>query len=171
MADSSIWKEVIQTTAKAFSLSAEQTQALLGKDIANLIAALPFIAGCGHPGRTACAHVGTYLLSFKAGAYFNADAGDNLGIYDRLSLVYGFQGGNPGLIRKGMALLALNMLADYKRDQASDAQKGKYNPLNAGAFVYETEKAKLEADIDAVVSPDIDAILTKEVAVQVWWQS
>lgn len=156
------WAEISDEIAQAFRMSEEQASFLRKKSIARLIAAIPFAAGCEHPARTAVAHLGTYLLSVRETKhFFNATPADDGSIFDRLALISCFSGGDQRVIRKGMSLLALNMLNDYRRDQEVDRCVGKYNPVAAGAFDYESERIALQKNVDDVESPLLDAVVSK----------
>lgn len=164
------WKDVIRNTTGAFRMTAAETDRMLAHSISNLIAALPFIAGCENPERTASAHLGVYLLSCRNKEYYNHAPEDDGDIFDRLALINQFNDGDRAVIRKGMSLLALNMISDYNRDRAEDLVAGKYNPLTSGAFSYGEVTEKLLRDIEAVRCPDIDEIITASEAFMAWWK-
>ena len=143
---------------------------LRDKRIAKLIGALPFLAGCEQPERTAVTHLSTYLLSIKeTKPFFNADPSDDIDILERLRLIMNFRGGDPNIIDKGMSLLALSMLDDYKRDIHIDETFGKYNPVGAGSFDYESTREKLLSRIDTVACPQMDEILNSDMGGESYW--
>lgn len=155
------WGAVASDLAAAFRMDAAEAEALKGNRIAKLVAALPFLAGCDDAGRTAVAHLGTYLLSVReTKPWFCARPEDGASLFERLRLGANFKGGDEAIIRRGMSLLALNMISDYKRDLEEDAAAGKYNPLAAGDFVFEDAVEELEWAIAKVPCDEMDQIIT-----------
>jgi hypothetical protein len=165
-----IWPQIAGSVAAAFRMDQEERSRLEGKRIATLIGAIPFLAGCEQPARTAVTHVGTYLLSIKdTKAFFNADASDDVDVFERLRLIMNFRGGDQRIIDKGMSLLALSMIDDYKRDIHIDETFGKYNPVAAGAFDYESTREGLVRRIEAVDCPPMDEILDSGMGTEGYW--
>ncbi len=153
------WPKIVGSLAEAFRLDHQERSWLEAKSIAQLIAAIPYLAGCEQPTRTAVAHVGTYLLSVQATKpYFNADPSDDGDILDRLRLIMNFRGGDRRVIDRGMALIGLTMIEDYKRDTYIDGVLGKYNPVASEAFDYDATKAQLMDLYQKVDYPAMDAI-------------
>lgn len=164
------WPEIAESIATAFRMDHEEAEWLENKRIAKLIGAIPFLAGCDQPGRTAVTHVSTYLLSIKdTKPFFNADPADDIDILERLRLIMNFRGGDPRIIDKGMSLLALSMLDDYKRDIHIDDTLGKYNPVAVGAFDYESTRADLLRRIETVACPQMDEILNSDMGTESYW--
>jgi hypothetical protein len=155
------WLAIAKDLALSFRMTAAEEEGLRKNMIAKLIAALPFLAGCDDAGRTAVAHLGTYLLSVRETKHwFNATAGDSSSILERLWLGANFRGGDEKIIERGLSLLALNMISDYKRDIEEDAALGKYNPLAAGDFDFKETVEKLEWTIVTTHSPEMDEIMS-----------
>lgn len=153
------WAEISASVAEAFRMDAKERAWFAGGRIARLIAAIPFLAGCEEPERTAVAHLGTYLLSTReTKAYFNASSGDDSSALERIALISSFKGGDARIIEKGLCLLALNMVSDYKRDIEEDARLGKYNPIAAGAWDFESTVVDLEYKIVSVSCEEMDEI-------------
>ncbi len=156
-----LWLELAGDLAAAFRMDAAEAEALRVNRIARLVAALPFLAGCEDAGRTAVAHLGTYLLSVRdTKRWFCATPEDGSSIMERLRLGASFKGGDKDVIERGMSLLALNMLSDYKRDLAEDAALGKYNPLAAGDFSFEETVESLEWAIAKRPCDEMDEIIS-----------
>lgn len=163
------WNRIVSTVSRAFGFSPIETEAFRDKKIAKLIGLIPFAAGCGNPERIAVAHLGTYILSVRAKEYFNPVPEDDANVFSRLDLISHFPGGDPDIVRKGMALLTLNMIADYQRDVDEDVQIGKYNPIASGSFDYETIKDGLIEIIERVECPEMDAVLDVEGSLEAFW--
>ena len=127
-------------------MNAEETEAFKNKEIAQLIAAIPFLAKCDNPERTALNHLASYVLSIRVATkpYYNCVKNDHSGkdITKRLETISHFTGGDKAILDKGMNIITLNMIADYERDQEEDKISGKYNPVSDGILNYEKEKKK-----------------------------
>jgi len=155
-----LWLEIADDLIAAFRMNALEAKALRENRIARLVAALPFLAGCEDAGRTAVAHLGTYLLSVRdTKRWFCATPEDGSSILERLRLGASFKGGDKDILQRGMSLLALNMISDYKRDLAEDAALGKYNPLGAGDFKFEETVEELEWAIAKRPCDEMDEII------------
>jgi hypothetical protein len=151
-------------------MSEEETQKLKEKNVAKLIAALPFLAECEDAERTAVSHLGTYILSLRETKhYFNATSGDNDSVFKRLRLISNFKGGKKEIIARGMSILALNMVDDYKRDVTLDEIIGKYNPVGDRAWDYEKTREKLIKTIEAIDCPEMDTIYSEGPGTMDWW--
>ena len=164
------WNEVADSLADAFRMQPHEREWFKNKPVARLIAAIPLMAGCHDAERTAVAHLGTYLLSIKSTKpYFNATTTDDTDIFERLRLGTNFVGGDQSVIDKGMSMLALSMVIDYARDIDEDAKRGKYNPVESGAFDYQTVRTDLERRIAAVECPEMEMILRDFDTQDGWW--
>lgn len=164
------WAEIADRVADAFRMGAEEREWFRNKEVAKLIASIPFLAGCDDAERTAVAHVGTYLLSIKeTKPYFNASSGDDGSIFDRLRLIAQFKGGNPAIIDRGMSLLALNMIIDYRRDAAEDVVLGKHNPVSSGSFDSDAIIADLKRRIEGTPCPEMETIFDSTLGPLAWW--
>jgi hypothetical protein len=153
------WMEISDRVAGAFRMTPDERERLSQGRIAKLIAAIPFLAGCEDAERTAVAHLGTYLLSTReTKCYFNARSEDGASVLERLRLGSNFKGGDARIIEKGLCLLALNMVSDYKRDIEEDERLGKYNPIAACAWNFEDTVVDLEYKIVSVVCEEMDKI-------------
>jgi hypothetical protein len=155
----STWAEISDRVALAFRMTEEEKRSFAEGRIARLIAAIPFLAGCEEAERTAVAHLGTYLLSIKeTKSCFNAQPGDGVSALERLRLISGFKGGDARIIERGLCLLALNMVSDYKRDIEEDAALGKYNPIAAGDWDYKDTVVDLEYRIISIECEEMEEI-------------
>jgi len=166
------WAEISDRIAGAFRMTEEEKARLASGMIAKLIAAIPFLAGCEDAERTAVAHLGTYLLSVKeTKPYFIARPEDGASPLERLRLGADFKGGDRRIIEKGLCLLALNMVADYKRDIEEDAALGKYNPIAAGAWDFESTVADLQYKILLVPCEEMDALAPITAIPMIFWST
>ena len=157
------WPAITETVAEAFNMDAKEREWLRNKNIAQLIAAIPFEAGCEQPERTAVAHLCTYILSVKeTKPFFNADVTDDIDVLERLRLIMNFRGGDRRIIDKGMSLIALVMVDDYQRDITIDKMLGKHNPVASGAFDYTETRADLIRRIETVDCPALESIYAED---------
>ena len=163
------WDTIVDTVAAAFNLKADDTKKLKNNKIPQLIAAIPFIAGCDDPERTAISHLGTYLLTVRTEKIFDHRPSDDTDLLRRLRMINNHVGGNKKLIKRGLNMILLNMLSDYQRDQEIDQKAGKYNPISAGKINFDKEKQKLENQINNVRSPYMDEILTVAEVPDTFW--
>ncbi|WP_455382554.1 hypothetical protein [Salinispira pacifica] len=164
------WTEISNRVAAAFRMSDEERARFQAKDVARLIGSLPFLAGCDDAERTSVAHLGTYILSIReTKPYFNATQGDNESVFDRLRLISSFKGGDASIIERGMSLLALNMVHDYRRDAAEDVFLRKYNPVSDGSFDHDALTTELKQRIERTSCPEMDEIMDPEVGPLGYW--
>lgn len=165
----STWLEISDHVAETFRLSAEEKSQFRGSHIAKLLGAIPYLAGCESPMRCAVSNLAVYMMSTgSAKKAFNATAGDDHDVFARLSLAR-YEGGNQAIIDRGMALIALNMIADYKRDVIFDVASEKHNPVASGAWDYDEIAGDLIGRIEAVDCPEMDDIADVHTIVDKNW--
>jgi hypothetical protein len=167
------WREIASIIAASFAMDADRSERLLGNATAKLIAAIPFLAGCREPGRSAIAHLATFVVAGNepGAAAFDHRPGDDYDFLARLGTIAHFEGGEPALIDRGMKLLAAMMIEGYSRDLESDRQKGLYNPLAEGIWDAQSGLAALRKSIGATDCAEMDAIAAPEGGKgAVWWQ-
>jgi hypothetical protein len=164
------WKEIVSVLASCFSMDGPRASRLEGNTTAELIAAIPYLAGCREPERTALAHLATYILAgTDAGSkVFDHKSEDNYDILARLAMIAGFEGGDPAIINRGMKILAKIMIEGYKRDVATDLAEGQYNPIASGDWDADEKISSLTSAIATVASPEMDAIVSSGVRAG-WW--
>jgi len=167
------WERDLLNVAEAFAMDQSERTRFAAKPIARLIAALPYIAGCERPERTAIEHLGVYVLSVRCTRYaFFATPDDDRDILARLEPIMRFRGGRRSIIERGMALLALNMVADYSRDQGVDRVLGKYNPIAAGAWDADEMAGALRRRVAEIDCPEMDEIMSStagDEGADDWW--
>ena len=154
------WDGIVGSIAEAFCFDHDESLRFAGKDLAQLIGATPFIAGCKDPLRTALSHLGTYVLSVRLHDAALARPTDNEYLFRRIELLGNFIGGDAALTGRSMNLVALYMLADYVRDAEEDTVAGKYNPVARGAIDVVAERERLLDEITHVPCPEMDRILS-----------
>lgn len=164
------WLELVDRVSLLFHVSEDRKEKILRNKAMKLTAAIPFIAGCRNPMRTALSHLTIYTAAASEGGkdVFGHRFSDNDDLFTRLERISHFEGGDERLIDRGMALLALAMLEDHKADAEEDRLKGKYNPVNSGAWNYEETAAKLKSRIKALPCQAMDSIYGPDQAPSYW---
>jgi hypothetical protein len=158
-----IWNMISEDVANSFRMDDEEKKRFKEKRIAKLIGSIPFLAGCKDAERTAVTHLGTYVLSCRETKhYYNANELDNETVFERLRLISTFKGGNQRIIDKGMSLIALIMISDYRRDIGIDDAIGKYNPVGDGAFDFNMLQLELLEKVNSVECVQMDEIYSWE---------
>ena len=165
----STWLEVSDHVAGQFGLTEGKRQALQAKKIARLIASIPYLANCDEPFLLAQANLGHYVMSCGVGKNLYAPTPENsTDVFGRLSPAQ-YKGGDHGIILRGMSLIALNMIADYKRDVEHDRSVGKYNPVGEGDWDFVQLRDRLLANVEAVDCAEMDEIIDVHTIMNVFW--
>ncbi len=152
--------EVFSAAIDTFRFTEAEKEKFLCKEVAQLITAIPFVAGCADAKRTALAHLAIYLTDLRGGdAIFEHSQEDNNSVYSRLRLISSFKDGDEKIIHHGMTLLALCMLDGYKRTEDKDAEIGAYNPLNDGSWNYDVLRTSLLNDIKQNPCKELDSLM------------
>lgn len=102
-------------------------------------------------------------------AFFH-NPNDNNNILKRLDSINHFDGGDKKIIEKGMKLLALNMVHDYKRDIEEDKINNKYNPISFGVWNYKEIVTQLVKEINAIDCPLMDNYFTAADTPFMYWR-
>ncbi len=155
--------EVFTAVIDTFRFTDEEKEDFLGNEVAQLVAAIPFVAGCEDAKRTALAHLAIYITELRGGAIiFDHCEVDNNSVYTRLRLISSFKGGDEKIIHHGMSILALIMLEGYRDSTQKDRLNGIYNPLNEGAWDYNILLANLKNDIEEHPCIALDMLVFNE---------
>ena len=151
------WDYLATETARVFNLTDKETVQLYNSNTAKIIAAIPFVAGCKEPERTAIAHLCIYEAEIKGfQKYYAHLPSDDEDIYNRLAFISTFEGGNPAIIEHGMSILAYIMVEGYNRSKEKDLRNGIYNPIVNGKWDYRKLKNQLLKKIYNFDCPEID---------------
>ncbi len=155
------WYYLVKETARVFRLTEKEINRLENSNTAKIIATIPFEANCKDPERTAIAHLCLYVAEIQGYQKFcSHQISDDTDIFNRLSFISTFEGGNQTIIEHGMNILALIMLEGYKKSELKDKQNNVYNPLVSGVWDYRQIKNKLIWEINKIKVPDLDWIFT-----------
>lgn len=166
-----MWEKISGRVKTVFNFGIERSEWLKENKTARFIAEIPFLAGCDKAEETALSHLAIYLLalddSTKEVFFHNPE--DDKDVYSRLAPIAGFKGGNQDAIDCCMALLALCMVSNYKKDIENDKKIGKYNPVGAGVWNYEEMSAGLITEINSRITEDIKQFYTVDDALKSIW--
>ena len=165
----STWLTISEKVATRFRMTNEELEELRGHTISKLIASIPFLAGCENPERTAISNLAVYMMSVGATKdAFCATPADDADVFARLRMAR-YEGGDPAVIRRGMSLIALNMITDYQRDVEDDLAAGKYNPIANGTWDFQQLHDELLDNVLTIDCPQMDEIATVEEVKNGWW--
>lgn len=162
------WREIASIIASTFSMDDTRARKLLSNATAKLIAAIPYLAGCREPMRSALAHLATFIVAGTPAAekIFDHKAEDNYDVFARLATISHFEGGDPAIINRGMKHLAQMMIEGYKKDVGSDKAAGLYNPVADGSWNAEEKLASIASSTAAVPNAEMDSIVGP---IGTWW--
>ena len=154
------WESMSIKLTEIFRLTDSESENLKNSKTAQLIAAIPFAAGCKQPERSAFGNLCLYLAE-KQSITGPGDhcPEDDVSIYERLRPLMNLEDGNFAVITHGMQLLALVMINGYKHSKENDIENGIYNPLNAGIWNFEQLKEHLISEIQAHPCTELDKII------------
>jgi len=166
------WSNLSGRAGVILNYGIKEKERLKNSKLARLITATPFLAGCEKAEETAFSHLILYLVSMDESArtlYFHKPI-DDRDVHTRLFPVSNFLGGDAVIIQCCLDLIALTMLANYRKDAEEDKSLGKYNPLNAGKWDYTAESERLVRQINENGTADIFTIYTIEDALKGYWK-
>jgi hypothetical protein len=167
--DDEQWESLTRLVAEAMRLGPSELERLRANKTAQLIAAIPVIAGCRDADRVACHHLATYLLADSASSIFDHRREDDRDAMARLERISHFPDGDRKLIERGMSLLALLMISNYEGSSETDRRDSVYNPLVSGSWNADDVRNPLIRRVRAVASPEMDAIIDLEQALRGSW--
>lgn len=153
------WDILSNCLIETFRLTDEESVDLRKNKTAQLIAAIPFAAGCEEPLRTALAHLSIYMTELRGGGEIGGhNQNDNENLYARLRLLSSFKGGDRDIISHGLDMLAFIMVQGYFYSKKSDEVFNIYNPLNNDAWDYESITKTLLEKIHSRKCEVLDAL-------------
>ena len=170
--DDALWRDLSARIAAAYRMTENEAARLASNRTARLVAAIPFLAGCDHPERTALEHLSTFVLSSTESCkrIFDHDESDNVSPAARLAPIADFQGGDRAVIEEGMARLAMIMANGYQKDLEKDKASGEYNPILAGAWKHETLAETFRISSRKKGSSPLDPVMTSDDALRDFWK-
>jgi|GEM_PF-453206 len=156
-----VWSDLLGRISTVFRLDGDRRTGLESNTVFRLVAALPYLAGCDEPARTALSHMATFLLAADDATrdVYAHGFRDSSDLQHRLEPISHFLGGDERLIRRGMRLLTLAMIADHVHDEQADRDDGKFNPVGAGHWDAEELMGRIRLELADIPCPEMDAIL------------
>lgn len=165
------WNTLLDVLKRQFNYDNARLESFRENRLLKLVAAIPFVANCENPYRTAIVHLSTMIIASEAGKdIFLHNFKDNSSLEKRLFSISHFDGGNQEIIKKGMNLLSLVMLSDHKIDCEGDLNSNKYNPINSNVWSHEKLMSKLLKECNSLPKSQLDDILSAEEATKVPWE-
>ena len=166
------WPMIRDQVERGLRLSKEEKRHLKGR-LAKLIAYTPYLADSTDPERVAVQHLMPFLgdIVNGDGSVFDARESDMQRVERRLNFLSTFPDGDERVIVLYTEYLKLIMLYDYREDAAEDADRGKYNPVNAGydveTMIRNTEE-KIAASQEELLSQFSD-FFHPDSGMETWW--
>lgn len=162
------WQYIVEEISRVFRFTEKEQKQFENSPTAKIIATIPFEAKCDEPERTAIAHLCIYVMELRGfQKYYSHLPSDDKDIYNRLSRISTYKGGNKEIINHGMNILALVMIEGYKRSIESDKVNNVYNPFVSGVWNYQSIKNKLVWEINKVTIQNLDWIFD-ECSIIIW---
>ncbi len=160
---------IMNEVCAEYKITGEEKEKFMKAKMPLFVSFLPFIARTDFPENDARHNLEIYVgeRKFYRDRYKHEPIHDQ-NPFERIKPMCQFSGGDKRIIDKGLSLMCITMLADYKKDQKEDEQKGKYNPLNSGAWMYEEILLKLKSYL-YLPCPVLDSIYSFDVAVEGLW--
>ena len=165
------WNDIVKRISSTFRLTREETEVLERNAIAKLVAAIPYLAGCDNPDRSAVGNLSSYIVAKNPVMrdIFDHRSSDDRHIMGRLWGISHFEGGDKRIIQRGRNLLLLTMVSNYGKDQTADDILDKYNPVSKGIWNHQELTSRLIDTIQAVPCPEMDEIFSIEAGTEGWW--
>lgn len=167
------WEEISGRVRTVLNYGIARKERLEKSKLARFIAAIPYLAGCEKPRETSFTNLLIYLVSLDESArdiYFHKP-GDDRDIYSRLRPILNYTGGDRKILDCCRDLIALCMVANYRKDAEHDQAIGKYNPVAAGVWDGDALQKKLMNAVNTSITPEIAARYTAEDAVKGLWEA
>jgi hypothetical protein len=166
-----IWDKIVSFTTDIFGLTPDKSEVLRNNIVAKIIAAIPYLAECYNPDRSAISHLGTYIISQHSLVHYiySLRASDTRSINARLVELSQFDGGDRKIIERGMNLLHLTMISSYRGVRSTDSVRGGKSKSitrkgNGGVSI-----SKLVRQIESVECKEMDEIFPVTRALQGEW--
>lgn len=166
----SLWFDLTDKLAKVFSLDRPALADIRSNAVLKLVGALPYLADCDEPERTALAHMSIFVLAGHPATkpVFSHNFKDSASLEKRLEPVSHFSSGNPEVIDWGMKLLMIAMIQDHLHDAEEDLEAGKMNPINAGHWDGKELIEQIRCDMPQLTDSKFVNLMT-DVELQTWW--
>jgi hypothetical protein len=160
----STWESLVCEVLKGMPGIEDNKDFILKHRLCRLIGMLPFIAGTDNPFRDGYTNLSLFLLSKfnPVTDVYSHQHQDDSDIMHTLIPYCHFSGGDEKLLSRGMHLVAMVLLMDYKINRDRDLDQNRYNPLNSGKWNYEDVMDTLGLCVRDISCPLMDNILSVE---------
>lgn len=156
------WKHLVSEVLKGMPEQEDNKAFILEHRLCRLIGMLPFIAKTKQPLRDGFTNLSLFLLSKHTPVkeVYEHKPQDDQDIMRPLIPYCHFTGGDEKILSRGMHLVAMVLLMDYKKNMDQDLEENRYNPLNSGQWHYENIMETLSLCVEDVYCPEMDDILS-----------
>jgi len=171
MESDELWNDLCSRLFEALPSYGEFEDRVRKNTVARLVGLLPFIGRTERPYRDALTNMSIFMISsYGPGKdiYTHIPA-DDADVLSRLTPIMNFTGGRKKILDRGMNLIAMVLVNDYRKDQEEDRRTGHYNPLNAGVWDYVSIMEELKEKVNAVPCRKMDEILNSEFIPFAYW--
>ncbi|MDC7241099.1 MAG: hypothetical protein PQJ50_12145 [Spirochaetales bacterium] len=158
------WYELVTEVLKGMPELEGRREFILNHRLCRLIGMLPGIAGTTQPLRDGFTNLSLFLLSKHTPVkdVYDHKPQDDQDILRPLIPYCHFTGGDERILSRGMHLIAMVLLVDYKKNKESDLEHNRYNPLNSGQWDYVAIMDTLSMCVEDIDCPVMDDILSVE---------
>lgn len=156
------WKCLVSEVLKGMPELEDQKAYILDHRLCRLIGMLPSIAGTEQPLRDGFTNLSLFLLSKHTPVkdIYDHKPQEDQDIMRPLIPYCHFTGGDERILSRGMHLIAMVLLMDYKKNMDRDLDLNSYNPLNSGQWDYEGIMETLSLCVEDIDCPEMDDILS-----------
>ncbi len=157
-----IWDDLTEMIRNVFSFDKAKFTGMRKNPVLKLIGAMPYLANCDEPARTALSHMTVFILAGSASTkeIFSHNFKDSADLERRLERISHFPGGDERIIDRGMKLLSLAMIADHINDLDNDNRFNKLNPVGDGHWDAEEIMMSLRKMLHDNPCPEMDRIIS-----------
>lgn len=156
------WNNLVSEVLKGMPELEERREYILEHRLCKLIGMLPFIAETKQPLRDGFTNLSLFLLSKHTPVrdVYEHNPQDDQDIMRPLIPYCHFTGGDEKILSRGMHLVAMVLIMDYKKNMDQDLDQNRYNPLNSGQWNYEGIMETLSLCVEDLYCPEMDEILS-----------
>ncbi len=158
------WESLVDEVLMGMPQFTDKRQAIIEHRLCRLIGMLPYIASTDNPVQDSFTNLSLFLLSKDSPVadVYNDHPQQHMDIMRPLIPFCHFTGGDERLLSRGMHLVAMVLLMDYRKNMDRDLDENRYNPLNSGQWNYQSVMETLSLCVEEVPCPLMDDILSKD---------
>ena len=158
------WEYLVDEVLMGMPQYLDKRDTIVRHRLCRLIGMLPYIASTDNPVRDGFTNLSLFLLSKDSPVedVYNDNLSGHKDIMRPLIPFCHFSGGDERLLSRGMHLVAMVLLMDYRKNRDRDLDENRYNPLNSGQWNYNAVMETLSLCVEDVPCPLMDDILSME---------